>query len=79
MKCFEEVFHDDWSHSKEMMGIQDESKEQLADLAKLGLETIHMIRPDGTFLEPKVADELEDWGNRGALLKAYRKLKQAGY
>ena len=79
MKCFEEVFHEDWAHSKGMMGIQDESAEQQAELAKVGLESIHMIEPDGTFLEPKVDDEIEDWGSRGALLAAYRNLKKAGY
>jgi hypothetical protein len=31
--------------------------------------------PQGaTFIKPGVADETEDWGNRGALLEAYRRL-----
>jgi hypothetical protein len=34
-----------------------------------------MIAEDGTFLEPRVADEVEDWGYRAMLLERYRKLK----
>lgn len=34
-----------------------------------------MIAEDGTFLEPRVADEGEDWGHRAILLERYRKLK----
>lgn len=29
----------------------------------------------GTFIQPGVADEYNDWENRGALLAAYRRLK----
>jgi hypothetical protein len=28
----------------------------------------------GTFIEPGLADEIEDWGSRGALLERYRRL-----
>jgi len=34
-----------------------------------------MIGEGGTFLEPRVADEQEDWGNRAMLLERYRRLK----
>jgi hypothetical protein len=34
-----------------------------------------MIAEDGTFLEPRVADEVDDWGYRALLLERYRKLK----
>jgi hypothetical protein len=34
-----------------------------------------MIAEDGTFLEPRVADEVDDWGYRAMLLERYRKLK----
>lgn len=33
------------------------------------------IHPNGTFLEPGVEDESNNWGNRGALLDSYRRLK----
>ena len=33
-----------------------------------------MISEDGTFLEPNVADESNNWHNRGALLASYRDL-----
>lgn len=33
------------------------------------------IAEDGTFLEPKVADEMDDWNHRGTLLEAYRELQ----
>ena len=34
-----------------------------------------MIADDGTFLEPRVADEVDDWGCRAMLLERYRTLK----
>lgn len=33
------------------------------------------IKPAGTFLNPGVDDEHNDWANRGNLLDAYRKLR----
>jgi hypothetical protein len=30
--------------------------------------------PSGTFIEPGIEDETEDWGARGALLEKYRRL-----
>lgn len=76
LEMFEEVFHNDWIYTKSMMGIQDETEEQKQEAAEMGLETIHIISDEGTFIKPKVVDETEDWGNRGALLKKYRKLKE---
>ncbi len=73
---FEEVFDQDWEHSREMLGIRDETEEQKRATQEMGLETIEIIAKDGTFINPKVEDEFEDWGNRGALLKEYRKLKE---
>ena len=36
----------------------------------------NFIYPHGTFLAPHVADESNNWGNRGGLLASYRALKQ---
>ena len=36
----------------------------------------HYIHPNGTFLEPGIGDESNNWGNRGSLLSSYRRLKQ---
>ncbi|WP_435262669.1 hypothetical protein [Tenacibaculum sp. nBUS_03] len=72
---FEEVFDRDWKYSKEMMGIYDETEEQKSNAKEMGLESIDIIADDGTFLNPKVEDETEDWGYRGALLEKYRELK----
>ena len=78
LESFEEVFDRDWDYTKEMLGIsdEDETEEQKEALQKVGLETIYVISPDGTFINPKVDDETEDWGNRGKLLETYRKLKK---
>jgi len=35
----------------------------------------HYISESGTFLHPAVEDESNNWGNRGGLLDAYRRLK----
>ena len=76
IESFEQVFDKDWEYSKEMMGIQDETEEQKKNAKEIGLESIDIISGDGTFLNPKVDDETEDWGYRGALLQEYRKLKR---
>ena len=76
VKAFETVFDVDWTYSKEMLGIVDETAEQIQYSKESGLESIHIISPDGTFLNPMVEDEIEDWGSRGGLLAAYRKLKE---
>lgn len=73
---FEEVFDKDWKYSKEMMGIHEQTDEQKRSAQEMGLESIDLIAETGTFLNPKVADETEDWGHRGALLEKYRELKK---
>ncbi len=75
LEVFEDVFRDDWPYTKSMLGIRAETPEQAEAARKMGLETIHIISPDGTFLEPRVDNEIEDWGARGALLARYRRLK----
>ena len=75
LDAFEEVFDRDWPYTKQMLGIQGETEDQKKALAELGLETIPIIADDGTFVRPKVDDEVEDWGNRGRLLAAYRAVK----
>ena len=78
LELFEEVFDNDWKYSKEMMGIYPETDEQRRQAKELGLESesIDIIAENGTFVNPNVEDETEDWGNRGALLSEYRKLKK---
>ena len=46
------------------------TKECLAD-------PTYFISGDGTFLDPQVADESNNWQNRGALLERYRELRAA--
>ena len=75
LHLFEEVFDRDWEYSKEMMGIREETEEEKRAAKEMNLETIEIISSDGTFINPKVEDETEDWGNRGALLCEYRILK----
>ena len=76
LDAFEEVFDRDWTYTKEMLGIREETEAQKAEAAKLGLETIPIIAEDGTFVHPKVEDEVEDWGSRARLLAAYRALRK---
>jgi hypothetical protein len=77
INAFETVFDRDWDYTKEMLGITDETEEQRQNAKDMGLgEPIYIIAPDGTFLNPKVDDEIEDWGSRGELLYAYRELKK---
>jgi hypothetical protein len=35
----------------------------------------YLIEPNGTFIDPGVDDESNNWWNRGSLLSAYRSLK----
>lgn len=74
--AFEEVFDRDWDYTKEMLGIHGETEEQKRNSAEMGLESIPVVADDGTFINPKVDDEVEDWGNRGKLLHLYRELKK---
>jgi hypothetical protein len=68
--AFEKVFDEDWSYTKEQLGMYSSNSELKDDPA-----TIHLIAPNGTFLDPKIDDEKEDWGYRGMLLEEYRNLK----
>jgi len=77
IEMFEEVFDKDWKYTKEMLGVIDETDEQKLNAKAFGLGIIPIISDDGTFLNPKVNDETEDWGNRGKLLYLYRKLKDS--
>ncbi len=75
IESFEEVFDKDWSYTKEMLGVMEETEEQKNNAKEIGLETIPIIEDNATFISPMVDDETEDWGNRGRLLTAYRQLK----
>lgn len=75
IKLFEEVFHNDWKYTKEMLHYIYETKEQKQNTEEMGIETITIISEQGTFIKPKVEDEFEDWGYRGKLLEQYRKVK----
>ena len=57
--AFEEVFERDWWYTK-------------ANLSPYNIE--FFIKPDGTFINPGVEDEVEDWGARAELLESYRDL-----
>ena len=76
ISLFEQVFDKDWVYSKEMMGIYKETEEQKSAAREMGLSSIEIIASDGTFINPKVEDESEDWGYRGALLEKYRQIKE---
>lgn len=76
LDAFEKVFDKDWNYTKEQLGIVQETKEQKKSSLELGLETIYLISPDGTFIHPKVDDEIENWGYMAALLIEYRNLKK---
>jgi hypothetical protein len=73
---FEQVFDKDWDYTKEQLGIYDDTEEQKQAALEMGLQPIYLISPDGTFLNPKVEDEVDNWGYRGGLLREYRKLKE---
>jgi len=77
LEAFEYVFDRDWEYTKEMLGVMEDTDEQIENSKKLGLEIVSIISRDGTFLNPKVDDKTEDWGHRGDLLKKYRDLKEA--
>lgn len=60
LESFEAVFGEaDWSST----------------LANLQNDAEFFIDPNGTFLEPGVADKSANWHNRAALLAAYRDIK----
>jgi hypothetical protein len=56
----EAIFDWDWEHTKTCL---DSEYMQ------------YYISPDGNFLNPKIDDEGNNWGNRPAFLNSYRKLK----
>lgn len=76
VQAFEEVFEHDWSYSKGMMGILDETEEEKKANEEFGLVPIDVISDSGTFVNPKVDCEIENWGNRAILLECYRELKK---
>lgn len=45
------------------------------DMTKDCIASGGMISPKGTFLDPAVGDESNNWANRGSLLNSYRSLK----
>lgn len=61
------VLHDDWEYTE--AHIQGNASSRAPS-----------IHPDGTFLEPNITDESNNWGNRGAFLGSYRRLvEQLGF
>ena len=46
------------------------------DLTKDRIKDPAYVEPKGTFVNPGVEDEDNNWANRGSLLRAYRSLKQ---
>jgi len=67
LDAFEEVFDRDWVYTKEMLTV---------DRVDGSLDDFPVISEGATFINPKVEDEVEDWGNRARLLQAYRALKK---
>ncbi len=76
LAAFEQVFDRDWDYTKEMLGIDGETEEQRRNATEFGMESIPVVAGEATFIDPKVDDEVEDWGNRARLLEAYRALKK---
>ncbi len=61
LQSFELVFENDWEVS--LNNLQDTNHFYIAE--------------SGTFLNPEVYDESNNWGNRGGLLANYRELIKA--
>jgi hypothetical protein len=83
LKSFTEVFGNDWSYTKSMLGIVDDPERDQEEAALIGSifgepnpEVRYAVSPDGTFIDPQVDDVTEDWGHRAQLLEAYNKLKK---
>ena len=74
LEAFEQVFDKDWDYTKEQLGVVKETEDQKQNSINALLQTIHFISPDGTFINPKVKDEVNNWGHRPKLLIEYRKL-----
>jgi hypothetical protein len=64
LAAIEAVFHFDWDFTKHALGIGDK-------------DAGSYVAPGATFLEPHVHDESNNWGNRGSLLAAVRRLRGA--
>jgi hypothetical protein len=60
LEHFKRMFDEDWGYTKEM----------LQDIRLVR----DMIGDDGTFLDPHVEDESDNWASRGALLQSCREL-----
>ena len=79
-RCFEEVFHRDWSYTKDMLGIraptEEDRKKLMSIFGESDLESaiFGSIAPNGTFLDPGLDDPGEDWAHRGQLLNSYHRL-----
>jgi hypothetical protein len=58
---FEALFDWDWDHTNGCL------RDDLIE---------YFISPSGTFINPNVVDEGNDWGNRPGLLNSYRKIKE---
>jgi len=83
VKSFTEVFGNDWSYTKSMLGIVDDPEKDQEAAALIGSifgeanpEVRYAVSPDGTFIDPQVDDVTEDWGHRAQLLEAYNQLKK---
>lgn len=55
------ILNDDWGHSRDCLSAADGTC---------------FVAPGGTFLEPGVADEGSNWGNRACLLASVRRLRR---
>ncbi len=76
LRAFEAVFDEDWEYSKEALGIYEAPPSKDSAAQPEGPDDSWPIAKGGTFLHPRVSDEIDDWGNRGKLLAAYRELKR---
>lgn len=59
LERFRLVFEYDWEFTQATLQIPAES---------------HFIAAGGTFINPGISDESNNWANRGALLSTYRRL-----
>ncbi|MDT7855091.1 hypothetical protein RQM47_00380 [Rubrivirga sp. S365] len=46
------------------------------DVTKDRIADEHFVSPSGTFINPSVEDEHNNWANRGSLLADYRRLRE---
>jgi hypothetical protein len=83
IEAFETVFHEDWTYTKQQMGIPRvdpvENERARQELYRLFGEEPPQPRGDSnaTFLDPGDSDrESDNWGNYEILLDAYTELKR---